>query len=90
MDGQTYIQTIEKSEESLRQQKMGASISTSSSGGWSHATLMLRTQNPMEPFLWMKLMTSPDRLRLGRQRAGEVKVYGMIECQTKNNKVSVT
>ena len=47
---------------------MVASISTSSRGGWSQATLMLRTQNPMEPFLWMKLMTSPERLRLGGKK----------------------
>ena len=56
--------TCEKSEESLRQQKMVARISTSSRGGWSHATVMLWMQNLMQPFLWTKLMTSPLRLRL--------------------------
>ena len=43
---------------------MAAKISTSSSGGWSTASLMFWVQNPIHPLLWMKVTTSIVRLCL--------------------------
>ena len=47
-----YRVTCEMSEESLRQQKMVAKISTRSRGGWSTESWMFLMQNPIQPLVW--------------------------------------
>ena len=60
------------SEESLRQQKMVANISTRSSGGWSTESCMFLIQKPMQPFVWTKWITSllSECLHMVREERG--------------------